>query len=105
MKCKFCGAEVELGKICEYCGSRAEKEYYHTQEVQKRKQERQPRPHPRPEPKGQRTAAQTYTVKKGDCLWNIAKSVYGSGTWCYELARKNNIKNPDLIYPGQVLEI
>ena len=53
MKCKFCGAEVELGKICEYCGSRAEKEYYHTQEVQKRKQERQPRPHPRPEPKGQ----------------------------------------------------
>ena len=45
------------------------------------------------------------TVKKGDCLWNIAKSVYGSGTWCYELARKNNIKNPDLIYPGQVLEI
>lgn len=57
MKCKFCGAEVELGKICEYCGSRAEKEYYHTQEVQKRKQERQPRK--------QRTAAQTYTVKKG----------------------------------------
>lgn len=43
--------------------------------------------------------------EKGDCLWNIAKSVYGSGTWCYELARKNNIKNPDLIYPGQVLEI
>ena len=97
MKCKFCGAEVELGKICEYCGSRAEKEYYHTQEVQKRKQERQPRK--------QRTAAQTYTVKKGDCLWNIAKSVYGSGTWCYELARKNNIKNPDLIFPGQVFRI
>lgn len=31
MKCKFCGAEVELGEKCEYCGSRAEKEYYHTQ--------------------------------------------------------------------------
>ena len=21
----------------------------------------------------------TYTVKKGDCLWNIAKRIYGSG--------------------------
>lgn len=91
------GVVGEFVCICEYCGSRAEKEYYHTQEAQKRKQERQPRK--------QRTAAQTYTVKKGDCLWNIAKSVYGSGTWCYELARKNNIKNPNLIYPGQVLEI
>lgn len=24
MKCKWCGAEVELGKRCEYCGSIAE---------------------------------------------------------------------------------
>ena len=97
MKCKFCGAEVKLGKVCEYCGSRAEKEYYHTQEAQEKKRKRQPRK--------QKPAAHTYTVKKGDCLWNIAKSVYGSGTWCYEIARKNNIKNQNLIYPGQVLEI
>lgn len=97
MKCKFCGAEVELGKVCEYCGSRAEKEYYHTQEAQGKKQKRQ---FPKKKP-----TAHTYTVKKGDCLWNIAKMVYGSGTWCYELAERNNIKYPDLIYPGQVLEI
>lgn len=28
MKCKWCGAEVELGKRCEYCGSIAEPFYY-----------------------------------------------------------------------------
>lgn len=49
----------------------------------------------------------TYTVKKGDCLWKIAKKYYGSGsqyTKIYE-ANKDKIKNPNLIYPGQVLTI
>ncbi len=48
-----------------------------------------------------------YTVVKGDCLWNIAKKFYGSGTK-YTLiynANKGIIKNPSLIYPGQVLTI
>lgn len=49
----------------------------------------------------------TYTVKKGDCLWNIAKKFYGNGskyTKIYE-ANKDKIKNPNLIYVGQVLTI
>ena len=49
----------------------------------------------------------TYTVKSGDCLWNIAKSVYGDGskyTKIYE-ANKDKITNPNLIYPNQVLTI
>lgn len=49
----------------------------------------------------------TYTVKKGDCLWNIAKAIYGDGskyTKIYE-ANKDKITNPNLIYPDQVLTI
>lgn len=49
----------------------------------------------------------TYTVVKGDCLWNIAKKFYGKGskyTLIYN-ANKGIIKNPSLIYPGQVLTI
>jgi nucleoid-associated protein YgaU len=49
----------------------------------------------------------TYTVKKGDSLSKIAKQVYGDASqWrrIYE-ANKDQIKNPDLIYPDQVFEI
>jgi nucleoid-associated protein YgaU len=49
----------------------------------------------------------TYTVKKGDCLWNIAKKFYGNGskyTKIYE-ANKDKIKNGNLIYPNQILII
>lgn len=52
--------------------------------------------------------AQTYTVVKGDCLWNIAKKFYGNGSE-YSIiynANKSVIGgNPNLIYPGQVLTI
>lgn len=51
--------------------------------------------------------AKTYTVKKGDCLWNIAKKQYGNGAQYTKIynANKDKIKNPNLIYPGQVLTI
>lgn len=50
----------------------------------------------------------TYTVKSGDCLWNIAKKYYGSGaqyTKIYNANRGVIGGNPNLIYPGQVLTI
>jgi LysM repeat protein len=53
------------------------------------------------------TAKNTYTVVKGDCLWNIAKKYYGDGfkyTIIYE-KNKDQRKDPNLIYPGQVFEI
>lgn len=52
-------------------------------------------------------SGQNYTVKRGDCLWNIAKKFYGNGskyTTIYN-ANKDKIKNPNLIYPNQVLWI
>lgn len=51
-------------------------------------------------------AAKTYTVRSGDCLWTIAEKYYGSGAAYTKLAAANPaIKNPNLIYPGQVLTI
>ena len=50
----------------------------------------------------------TYTVKSGDCLWNIAKQFYGSGSDYTKIynANKGTIGgNPNLIYPGQVLTL
>lgn len=52
--------------------------------------------------------AQTYTVVKGDCLWNIAKRFYGNGSKysiIYNANRSVVGGNPNLIYPGQVLTI
>ena len=51
--------------------------------------------------------AKTYTVVKGDCLWNIAKKFYGDGSKWTKIynANKSKIKNPNLIYPGQKLTI
>ena len=50
---------------------------------------------------------QFYTVKKGDYLSKIAKQVYGDAKK-YPIifeANKPMLKDPDLIYPGQVLVI
>jgi len=49
--------------------------------------------------------ARIYTVAKGDCLWNISKELYGSGSRYAEIYGLNRdvIADPDLIYPGQVL--
>ena len=49
----------------------------------------------------------TYTVVKGDSLSKIAKREYGDANkWrtIYE-ANRGLIKDPDLIYPGQLLNI
>ena len=57
------------------------------------------------EPAGEPETADRYTVVKGDCLWTICRRIYGDGSLAYKLATANNIKNPNLIYPGQVLEL
>lgn len=49
----------------------------------------------------------SYTIKKGDCLWSIAKSVYGDGSRYMDIynANKDKISNPRLINVGVVLTI
>ncbi len=53
-------------------------------------------------------APKTYTVKVGDCLWNIAKAIYGNGadyTKIYEANKGVIGSDPNRIYAGQVLTI
>lgn len=47
------------------------------------------------------------TVEPGNSLWRIARRTYGDGT-AYTLifqANRAHIRDPDLIYPGQILEL
>ena len=52
-------------------------------------------------------APRTYEVKKGDSLSKIAKHIYGdAGKWKQIFAANTDkLKDPDKIYPGQVLTI
>jgi nucleoid-associated protein YgaU len=58
---------------------------------------------PQPAP----SASTFYTVKSGDTLSKIAKQLYGDANRYPELfeANKPMLKDPDKIYPGQVLRI
>ena len=49
----------------------------------------------------------TYTVVPGDCLWNISRKLYGTGTRWKEIYKANRkiIRSPRWIYVGQVLTI
>lgn len=60
-----------------------------------------PQQTPQPQPTPQPTQV-VYTVKKGDTLSAIAKRY---GTTYQKIAQDNNIKNVNLIYPGQKLVI
>ena len=52
-------------------------------------------------------ANEVYNVVKGDTLWSIAQKLLGSGSLWRELydANKDTIKNPRLIFVGQVLKV
>lgn len=102
MKCKFCGAEVQIGKYCEYCGSMAEPSYYDSKEQKSENT-----------PKEEYTNIEVemgkvfYTVLPGDTLWSISKIFYGHGNCWLAIfeANRKEIKDPKLIYPGQKLKI
>jgi len=50
-------------------------------------------------------AEATYTVVSGDCLWNIAQRVYGSGAKYPVIAAANGLADPNYIRVGQVLTL
>jgi nucleoid-associated protein YgaU len=53
------------------------------------------------------TDARRLHIVKGDNLWNIAQAHYGAG-WRHTIifaANQDQVKNPHLIYPGQILSL
>ncbi|WP_431030131.1 LysM peptidoglycan-binding domain-containing protein [Lysinibacillus sp. LZ02] len=46
-----------------------------------------------------------HTVKKGDTLWAIAKRYLGDGSKYPQLAKLNNMANPNVIKVGQVIRL
>ena len=48
-----------------------------------------------------------YVVRRGDSLWAIAQYYYGDGRMWTSLYAANawQIRNPHLIYPGQVINL
>ena len=56
---------------------------------------------------GGATGAQTYTVESGDTLSHIAKQYYGKASrWtAIYAANRDQLDDPDRIFPGQVLKI
>lgn len=47
----------------------------------------------------------SYTVEKGDTLWNISVRAYGDGYQWTKVAAVNNLSNPNLIHTGNVLTL
>ena len=64
-----------------------------------------PPPPPPPPPPTQQP--RTHTVVRTDCLWKIALRYYGNGALWPRIfdANRGQIKNPNLIYPGQVFVV
>ena len=60
-----------------------------------------------PTPAAAAPAPRTYVVKSGDSLSKISQHVYGNANQWRKIydANRDQIKNPDLIYPGQTFVI
>ncbi len=55
---------------------------------------------------GEAPKPKTYTIVKGDTLWSISKRFLGNGARYKDIVKLNpKIKNPSLIYVGQVIKL
>lgn len=59
------------------------------------------------EPGAARPSIRAVTVQKGDTLWAISQQRYGSGYLYVRVfeANQSDIRDPDLIYPGQIFTL
>jgi len=59
----------------------------------------------RPETTGKVIPGNQYTVVKGDSLWDISVRAYQDGFKWPQIAEANELANPNVIHPGNVLTI
>lgn len=57
------------------------------------------------QPKEENLAVDEIKVVDNDSLWKIAEREYGDGFKWVEIAKLNNLKNPNLIEKGQILKL
>jgi putative chitinase len=50
-------------------------------------------------------SGESYTVVRGDTLWNISVRAYQDGYQWPKIAKVNNITQPNIIHPGTILKI
>ncbi|WP_412550295.1 LysM peptidoglycan-binding domain-containing protein [Shimia sp. MIT910701] len=67
----------------------------------------QSEPETKPEPAAAQSPVRIVTVQPGATLWAIARDRYGEGQLYLQVfeANKDKIRDPDLIYPGQVFTV
>lgn len=89
----------DIGYVIEFVG------YRETEVKSIKTTNTRPTPESKKEPAEPKT--RTYTVKKGDSLWNISRKYYGNGNQYSKIlnANKGKIKNANLIYAGQTFII
>ncbi|MEM9756164.1 MAG: LysM peptidoglycan-binding domain-containing protein, partial [Pseudomonadota bacterium] len=58
-------------------------------------------------PEPQEGGVTVHTVQTGNTLWGIARSQYGDGVLYVQVyeANRDQIRDPDLIFPGQVFTL
>ncbi len=92
--------DVDSGKVL----ARAEVSLVHEPQVVA---EAEPEPEPTEEVKPEIRTGTSVIIRRGDSLWKVAYRNYGAGvryTTIFE-ANTDQIRDPDLIYPGQVLKV
>ena len=94
-------AEAEA-KAARKAERKAERKEARKEERQEARQEAKAEAKQEAKAEAKQDAAQTYTVKAGDTLSEIGAKY---GVDYMDIARLNNIENPDLIHPGQVFTI
>lgn len=52
---------------------------------------------------GDKITGNSYTIKSGDDLWNIAVRAYGDGYKWVEIAQANKLEDPNLIHSDNKL--